>query len=131
VPEISPGAGGDGGPPARHPAGTRRRRPQKRTSEWRVPPLVDGIQVNHCRNPECANFGVAAQVTPVKVGRPEGTKGPRKHPTAEEASCRTVGCPNPRQADRRSARAVLEMGRVQVRHEALPMQALPGRVLSG
>lgn len=25
---------------------------------WRFPPGVGGIQVNHCKNPKCANFGV-------------------------------------------------------------------------
>lgn len=25
---------------------------------WRFPPTAAGIQVNHCRNPKCANFGV-------------------------------------------------------------------------
>lgn len=25
---------------------------------WRFPPTVGGIQVNHCKNPKCSNFGV-------------------------------------------------------------------------
>jgi hypothetical protein len=30
---------------------------------------VDGVQVNHCRNPHCTNFGIPAQTTPVPKGR--------------------------------------------------------------
>jgi transposase-like protein len=36
----------------------------------RVPVEVDGVQVNHCRNPHCTNFGIPAQTTPVRKGRP-------------------------------------------------------------
>jgi len=32
--------------------------PKRRTLGEVLPPLVDGLQVNFCRNPECANFGV-------------------------------------------------------------------------
>jgi hypothetical protein len=32
-------------------------------SDFRVPPAADEIQVNFCRNPCCANFGVPAQIT--------------------------------------------------------------------
>lgn len=28
------------------------------TTPWRYPPDAAGIQVNHCKNPKCANFGV-------------------------------------------------------------------------
>jgi hypothetical protein len=38
-------------PPA-SPAGAR---------QPRIPPAVDGIQVNHCKNPTCKNFGIPAK----------------------------------------------------------------------
>lgn len=38
---------------------------------WRHPPTAAGIQVNHCKNPLCANFGVPPKDTPrIPRGRP-------------------------------------------------------------
>jgi transposase-like protein len=36
---------------------------------WRYPPTAAGIQVNHCKNPKCANFGVPPEDT---VAKPRG-----------------------------------------------------------
>ena len=33
-----------------------------------VPDSGSAIQVNHCRMPDCDNFGVPARTTPVKTG---------------------------------------------------------------
>ena len=30
---------------------------------WRYPPAVGGVQVNHCKNPRCANFGIPSKQT--------------------------------------------------------------------
>lgn len=38
---------------------------------WRIPPAVRGVQVNHCKNPLCANFGIA----PSPDGSPRRKKG--------------------------------------------------------
>ena len=38
---------------------------------WRYPPTAAGIQVNHCKNPCCLNFGVAP-LHDRKRGRPFG-----------------------------------------------------------
>lgn len=40
---------------------------------WRVPPIAAGIQVNFCRNPACANFGVPPG-RPKKRGKPPKNK---------------------------------------------------------
>lgn len=38
---------------------------------WRYPPTAAGIQVNHCKNPRCANFGVPPKDAPrTSRGRP-------------------------------------------------------------
>lgn len=39
---------------------------------WRYPPTVKGIQVNHCKNPLCANFGIPP--------KPEAAKGRGRPP---------------------------------------------------
>jgi len=41
---------------------------------WRYPPTVKGIQLNHCKNPLCANFGIPPKAEPAK-GRGKPTKG--------------------------------------------------------
>jgi len=44
---------------------------------WRFPPTAAGIQVNHCRNPKCANFGVPPH-NEAKRGRPtDKSVGPK------------------------------------------------------
>lgn len=92
MPEKSPtevdGAGGVPPPP---PAKKRRVR---RTGETRVPGAADAIQVNACRNPNCANFGVPAKVDDVPHGRRKGHKVVREFPPPTEASCKTEGCPH-------------------------------------
>jgi len=36
---------------------------------WRYPPTAKGIQLNHCKNPLCANFGIPPKAEPAK-GQP-------------------------------------------------------------
>lgn len=38
------------------------------SAKSRIPPAVDGIQVNFCKNPACANFGVPPKPTATKGG---------------------------------------------------------------
>ena len=41
-------------------------------SDTRTPPAAGTIQVNHCRNPSCANFGVPAHVPESRAHVGEG-----------------------------------------------------------
>lgn len=43
---------------------------------WRYPPTVAGIQVNHCKNPCCRNFGVAPLHDRKRGRHPAGTAEP-------------------------------------------------------
>ncbi len=49
------------------PGGVGSPTPIPPSAKSRVPPAIDGIQVNFCKNPTCANFGV-----PPKVGSKRG-----------------------------------------------------------
>jgi hypothetical protein len=92
MPENFPGDGSDlsdASPVA--PAPSKRRR---RMSQWRVPPAIDGMQVNACRNPSCANFGIPAQVDQISRGRQKGHVIVADLPAADEASCRNDSCAN-------------------------------------
>jgi transposase-like protein len=44
--------------------------PQRNTLAGVLPLLVDGIQVNFCRNPRCKNFGVPPRVGDIRRGQP-------------------------------------------------------------
>ena len=44
------------------------------TSKQRVPPEVDGVQVNFCKNPTCPNFGVPASAAKQPRGRNAASK---------------------------------------------------------
>jgi hypothetical protein len=55
VSEISPAADLDRNQPSPAPR-QRKSRTRRKPAEFRVPPAIDGIQVNHCRNPNCINF---------------------------------------------------------------------------
>jgi transposase-like protein len=57
-----------------------------------VPAAVGDIQVNHCRMPSCANFGIPARTAPVKTGRAKGQSVPRNLPDAMVASCPHANC---------------------------------------
>lgn len=41
----------------------------------RVPPEIQGIQVNYCKNPQCANFGVPARASTTRGTAARGGKG--------------------------------------------------------
>jgi len=43
------------------------KKPRKRRG--RIPPSCNGVQVNHCKEPTCPNFGVAADPDPPSRGR--------------------------------------------------------------
>lgn len=59
---------------------------------WRFPPTAAGIQVNHCRNPRCANFGVPPH-NEVKRGRPTA-KAPGPRPGDYTVQAHGKGLPN-------------------------------------
>jgi transposase-like protein len=63
-------------------------------SNWRVPPAAGAVQVNHCRNPACANFGVPAKVATIKRGRKKVHVVARDLPVPNEASCPKASCEN-------------------------------------
>jgi transposase-like protein len=60
----------------------------------RVPAAADDIQVNHCRMPSCANFGIPARAGPVKKGRATGQFVPGNLPDTTVASCLNTNCVN-------------------------------------
>lgn len=45
------------------------------TKHPRIPPEIHGVQVNHCKNPQCANFGVPARATIPRGTLAHGGKG--------------------------------------------------------
>lgn len=68
----------------------------------RIPQAVNGIQINFCKNPRCANFGVPAREEPLKRGRPgkdsnKNTQdnytltGTRKEHGTQVLKCRSCG----------------------------------------
>jgi transposase-like protein len=67
------------------------RRP--RATRIRIPAAQGDLQVNHCRNPNCANFGIPAR-SGVPRGRRKGHVVVREFPGAETASCRNPDCEN-------------------------------------
>jgi hypothetical protein len=64
----------------------------------RVPGVVDDVQVNHCRMPSCANFGIPARTAPLKRGRRKGQSAPPNLPGVAVASCPNQNCANHGQA---------------------------------
>jgi hypothetical protein len=63
-----------------------------KTARLRVPAAADAIQVNHCRMPSCANFGIPARTDHLKKGRAKGQSAPRNLPNATVASCPNRKC---------------------------------------
>lgn len=60
-------------PPANNqPTVARRKRRRERRDFPRIPPTVDGIQVNHCSNVECENFGVELRQDVTRGGTKRG-----------------------------------------------------------
>jgi transposase-like protein len=63
-------------------------------SDVRVPKAAGSTQVNHCRNPNCHNFGTPAETKEIYRGRHKGQPFVREFATPETAYCPTPGCPN-------------------------------------
>lgn len=78
-PPPTPIPGGSGGAPA---------------EQRSIPEPVQGVQVNHCRNPNCTNFGAAPHLEKLHQGRPEGHVLKRVYPVAAQAACPDPNCPN-------------------------------------
>ena len=67
----------------------------------RVPPIVEAdivgvrraIQVNHCRSPQCENYGLPAMSEPVRPGPSEGRDpGYKVHSTPGSRSISRTSC---------------------------------------